>query len=261
MKNLKGLLSFLLVLTILSSCFIQGVFAAGTNRNKSAGDETCEHNYEIIASSPASCTKSGENIYQCSICQDKYTEYISPTGHSMIYHAASEPTCEHKGNREYWYCENCKKTFLDKDGNTTIDSDDIELPKLDHIIESIGKTVKATHFNAGSTAGTKCSVCGKVFKKTAKIAKKTFGKITLKKGKKQFKATWKKIGGASGFQIKYSLKSNFTSAKGKTFKGRGITIKKLKSKKTYYVKVRAFKIVNKKKVYSDWSKVGSVKTK
>lgn len=39
------------------------------------------------------------------------------------------------------------------------------------------------------------------------------------------------------------------------------TIKKLKLKKTYYFKVRAYKVVNKKKVYGTWSKVKKIKVK
>ena len=39
------------------------------------------------------------------------------------------------------------------------------------------------------------------------------------------------------------------------------TVKKLKSKKKYYVRVRSYKIVNGKKVYGKWSEVKAVKTK
>ena len=39
------------------------------------------------------------------------------------------------------------------------------------------------------------------------------------------------------------------------------TIKKLKSKKKYYVRMRTYKVVNGKKVYSAWSKAKSVKVK
>ena len=38
-------------------------------------------------------------------------------------------------------------------------------------------------------------------------------------------------------------------------------VKKLKAKKKYYVRVRTYKTVNGKKVYSSWSKVKSIKTK
>ena len=39
------------------------------------------------------------------------------------------------------------------------------------------------------------------------------------------------------------------------------TIKKLKVRKTYYVKVRAYKKVGKTKIYGDYSKVKKVKVR
>ena len=91
----------------------------------------------------------------------------------------------------------------------------------------------------------------------------------LKKARKGFKASWKKVTGVSGYQIQISTSKKFSretstySIKGnkktsKSFKG-------LKAKKTYYVRVRTYKNAKIKgksvKVYSSWSKVKSVKTK
>lgn len=87
----------------------------------------------------------------------------------------------------------------------------------------------------------------------------------LSKGKKKFTVTWAKISGVKGYQIQYSSDKKFkknnksvTVTKQKTTKA---TVKKLKSKKKYYVRVRTYKTVNGKKIYSSWSKVKSVKTK
>lgn len=87
----------------------------------------------------------------------------------------------------------------------------------------------------------------------------------LSKGKKKFTVTWAKVSGVKGYQIQYSsdkkLKKNnksVTVTKQKTTKA---TVKKLKSNKKYYVRVRTYKTVNGKKIYSSWSKVKSVKTK
>lgn len=87
----------------------------------------------------------------------------------------------------------------------------------------------------------------------------------LSKGKKKFTVTWAKVSGVKGYQIQYSSDKKFkknnksvTVTKQKTTKA---TVKKLKSKKKYYVRVRAYKTVNGKKIYSSWSKVKSVKTK
>ena len=90
--------------------------------------------------------------------------------------------------------------------------------------------------------------------------------ITSVKAKSEaFTIKWKKKTNIAGYQIQYSsdkkLKKNnksVTVTKQKTTKA---TVKKLKSKKKYYVRVRTYKTVNGKKIYSSWSKVKSVKTK
>jgi len=88
---------------------------------------------------------------------------------------------------------------------------------------------------------------------------------TVKAAKKAVSVEWKKVGGVKGYQVQVATDKKFkknkktvTIKKQKTTK---TTVKKLKAKKKYYVRVRTYKIVNGKKVYSAWSKVKSVKTK
>ena len=88
---------------------------------------------------------------------------------------------------------------------------------------------------------------------------------TVKSAKKAVSVEWKKVGGVKGYQIQVATDKKFkknkktvTIKKQKTTK---TTVKKLKAKKKYYVRVRTYKIANGKKVYSSWSKVKSVKTK
>lgn len=99
--------------------------------------------------------------------------------------------------------------------------------------------------------------------KTVKPKKTSIKKLS--KGKKKFTVTWAKVSGVKGYQIQYSSNKKFkknnksvTVTKQKTTKA---TVKKLKSKKKYYVRVRTYKTVNGKKIYSSWSKVKSIKTK
>ena len=87
----------------------------------------------------------------------------------------------------------------------------------------------------------------------------------VKGAKKAILVTWKKVSGVKGYQIQVATDKKFkknkktvTIKKQKTTK---TTVKKLKAKKKYYVRIRTYKIVNGKKVYSSWSKVKSVKTK
>ena len=87
----------------------------------------------------------------------------------------------------------------------------------------------------------------------------------VKAAKKAVSVQWKKIGGVKGYQVQVATDKKFkknkktvTIKKQKTTK---TTVKKLKAKKKYYVRIRTYKTVNGKKVYSAWSKVKSVKTK
>ena len=88
-------------------------------------------------------------------------------------------------------------------------------------------------------------------------------KITPKK--KAIVIKWKKNAKqTSGYEIEYSLKKSFKKADTIKVKNNKITskkIKRLKSKKTYYVRIRAYQTVKGKKLYSDWSKAKTVDTK
>lgn len=77
--------------------------------------------------------------------------------------------------------------------------------------------------------------------------------IIIKTGKKA-KITWQKTSGAKGYQVKWAANKKFKKAKKKFTKKNSIILKKLKKRK-YYIKVRAYKTVNGKKVYGKWSKV------
>ena len=96
----------------------------------------------------------------------------------------------------------------------------------------------------------------------------TVGKINKIKGlvvknqkKLKVKATWKKLTNVFGYQIQYAPNKKFKKAKSKTVKSSSVTLKKLKKKKTYFVRVRAYKLANGKKVYGKWSSVKKVKIK
>ncbi len=83
--------------------------------------------------------------------------------------------------------------------------------------------------------------------------------LKLTKGSKQLKASWKKVSGAKGYQVRYSLKKNMKGAKTKAVKANKATIKSLKSGKTYYVQARAYKTSGGKKHYGSWSAKKKIK--
>jgi len=87
----------------------------------------------------------------------------------------------------------------------------------------------------------------------------------VKSAKNAISVEWKKVSGVKGYQVQVATDKKFKKNKKtvniKKQKTTKTTVKKLKAKKKYYVRVRTYKIVNGKKVYSSWSKVKSVKTK
>ena len=107
----------------------------------------------------------------------------------------------------------------------------------------------------------------KAAKKTIKITvnpnQSIISKVTSKK-KDQVTLTWKKDGKVTGYQVVYGANRGFTKnvtivAVKKNTKT-SLTLKKVKNQKVF-VKVRAYKTVNGKKMYGKFSAVKSVKVK
>mgnify|MGYP003278999812 CR=1 FL=1 len=100
---------------------------------------------------------------------------------------------------------------------------------------------------------------------TSKVTvKKTSIRKAASTKKKQAKITWKKLSKVDGYQVQYSTSKKFKNARIKTAakaSASGITLKKLKSGKKYYVRVRAYKVVDGTKTYSAYSAAKQVKVK
>lgn len=95
------------------------------------------------------------------------------------------------------------------------------------------------------------------------VAAPSSSKITSAKNKKKksISLSWKKVSGATGYQIQYCTNKKFKKRKNKTTTKTKLVIKKLKTKKTYYFRVRAYVLDGNKKVYSKWSTIKKVKVK
>lgn len=86
----------------------------------------------------------------------------------------------------------------------------------------------------------------------------------LKAGKGKVTVKWNKAETVKGYQLQYSTSKKFTKAKTVTVKKQKTVsklIKKLKSGKKYYFRIRCYNTVSGNKLYSKWSKVKSVKVK
>lgn len=99
---------------------------------------------------------------------------------------------------------------------------------------------------------------------TVKKPSKVVIKKLLSKKKHTMKITWKKAD-SSGYQI--MIANNRKMKKGKktylvrSKKKTALTINKLKSRRRYYVKVRAYRTAGSKKIYGKWSQVKKIRIK
>lgn len=136
-----------------------------------------------------------------------------------------------------------------------------------------GSTTKATV--SGLKTGTnyyfkikayKNTVGGKLYSNysAVKSAKPVLTKGVISKTTKIKKSkatvTWKKVAGASKYQLVYGQNKKITKGKKSvTTKSTKTTLKKLKKGKSYYVKVRAYRVVDGKRIYGPYSAVKRIK--
>lgn len=115
-----------------------------------------------------------------------------------------------------------------------------------------GSSSENNKVNTGSTTG----------ESTIARPAKVKGLKLKNQKRKASKISFSKVTGAAGYQIQYALNKKFTkNKKSKYIKKTSYTVKKLKKKKTYYFRIRAYKLNGKKKVYGKWSSVKKVKIK
>ena len=99
-------------------------------------------------------------------------------------------------------------------------------------------------------------------KVTFRINPKAVSLTSLTAGKGKLTVKWKKTVGGAGYQLQYSLSSSFKSSqKVNITKTATVSrvLKNLKSGKTYYVRIRSYKLVGGKTYVSAWSKALSKK--
>lgn len=90
------------------------------------------------------------------------------------------------------------------------------------------------------------------------VKKTTIKKVSKKRTSTKMKISLKKIKGITGYVVKVSSSAKFTKSKTVTKKVKKtvftLNSKKIKNKKTLYVRVRCYKKVNGKIYYSSWTK-------
>ena len=134
-------------------------------------------------------------------------------------------------------------------------------------VSSAGKITVAKNFagvaviTINSSATGRYNASKKDIKVTVTPAAPTAG-TCKNSGKKRFTVTWKPLKYVTGYQVQYSLKSNFSKKVTKFVKKaatKKLTVKNLKLGKKYYVRIRSYVRVGSKLLYSQWSKKKTVK--
>ena len=150
-------------------------------------------------------------------------------------------------------------TSIESDGKVSLKSSNTKVVKISGT-KVIPVNPGKANITITVTDGTRYAAASKTVTITV-IPAKTSLRSVKSKTAKQATVTWKKIKSISGYQISYSQNSSMKKAKTLTVKGSATraTLKKLVSKKKYYVRIRTYKVVSGKKYYSKWSSKKSVK--
>ena len=202
----------------------------------------------------ASMTAAGSKSYHCSVCDAAGTAVKIPKIKSakvtaLVYNGSKRaPVPAIYNFNGYKLKKGTDYTVVYKNAKAT----KVVTPKL------VGKYTAVITFT-GNYKGT--------IQRQFNINPKGTAINKLTKGKKQITVKWtKRTVQVTGYEIQCSTTAKFTpkttkKVTVKNAKTNTKTIKSLKAKKKYWVRVRTYKTVNGTKFYSGWSTVRTVKTK
>lgn len=250
--------------------------------------EDHKHQYQSSVTKQATCTEEGIRTYTCA-CGHTYTESIAPSEHQ--YEEERIPATSKADGKVQKVCRVCShitdvyvisrprnpswsKAEFTYDGKAKRPEVVIKDAKGDEMVPGADYEVyyPKTMKNPGIYTVV-IEFCGDYRGKVTKTITIKPRETSLKKvvpGSRKLLLTWsRQTVQIDGYQVQYSRDKAF---KGKTSKtatvkktAAGTTVKKLKGKTKYYLRVRTYKTVKvsgkSKKLYSDWSGKKAVYTK
>ena len=254
----------------------KGTTIAKKNHTWDAGKVTTE----------ATCTTDGVKTYTCSVCKTTKTETIKATGHKMgEWKTVTAATTQKEGKQERT-CTACdyketksipkipvkkgtfkvtpSKTAVTYNGkaqkpSVTVYAGNKKLSSKYYTVSYRNNTAVGTATITVTGKGNYQNYSGKT---TFRINLQKTTLSALKSSRKgELQATWKKTSGNTGYQIQYATNAKFSGARVKNTTRTNYTIKGLKSKGRYYVRVRTYKKVGGKYWYSGWSNVRNIRIK
>lgn len=198
----------------------------------------------------ATINKNGKIVTTCSVCKKTLSTAIIPKISSV---KLSNSTFTYNG-------KTIKPSVIVKDSKGKKVNNSNYTVAYSKGLKNVGN-YKVTIKFKGNYSGT--------VNKTFTIIPKSTTLTKLSSSKKKVTVKWKKqVSQTNGYQLQYSLNSNFKSAKLLNVTNNKVTsksISNLKSKKKYYVRIRTYKNVKvngkSTKLYSTWSKSLNVKVK
>ena len=246
--------SYSLYYSIMPECTTEGYGYEYCSRCGDIGEQNIVipkngHEFsEIVKYVAPTITKSGKWVYGCAWCNATTTVKIDPTGKklSKAKILVSNKTYTGKAIKPTVTVKYSGKKLKKGTDYTVSYKNNKKIGTATAIIKGKGKYI-----------GTRTVT----FKITPK---KTFIK-KLSSGKKKIKVKWGNVTNSSGYQIVVATNKGFSKNKKEIYvkskSSDSKTITKLKAKKTYYVRFRAYKTVKVKKIYGPYTKTVKVKTK
>lgn len=214
-------------------------------------DNPCINGHTKVSTvTKATINKNGKIVTTCSVCKKTLSTAIIPKISSV---KLSSNTYTYNG-------KTIKPSVIIKDSKGKKINNSNYTVAYSKGLKNVGN-YKVTIKFKGNYSGT--------VNKTFTIIPKSTTLTNLSSSKKKVTVKWKKqVSQTNGYQLQYSLNSNFKSAKLLNVTNNKVTsksISNLKSKKKYYVRIRTYKNVKvngkSTKLYSTWSKSLNVKVK
>ena len=242
------------------------------------------HDYdEGVIETQASCTEPGTIVYTCKGCGDAYVDVIPATGHK--YTDYTVPATMEEDGAVGLVCENCGQTsdveIIEKIGEISLKGTVFAFRPGKRIkpavtandasgetIDPSNYTVKYKGYAKVGTAKATVTFNDVLYSATKELEyvinpkATSFAKLTPKQGGIGFKWT-RVLKQNTGYEIEYSTKKSFKKSEiliisdknKKTF-----TLRGLKRKKMYYVRIRTFCVKDGVTYRSEWSGARTVRT-
>lgn len=277
--------------TRAATCAKEGVKTYTCSCGSTYTEKIAKTAHKVVkdAAVKATCTTAGRTEgSHCSVCGTVITpvEEVPATGHWINRTVTVKATSQKDGSitKTCGTCGAVETTVIYHPAQIVLEQKSYTYNGQEQkpsvvLRDSRGKQIKTTDYtvsygnnkNAGNAKIT-VTLSGNyvgTMSTTFKICPPGTQIVKLTRKSKGFQVKWKKqTGQTSGYQIQYSDSNKFQKKRTKTVdisKKTSVSkgVKKLKSKKKYYVRIRTYKNVNGNtaKIYSGWSDVKTVVTK